>query len=148
MRRAAEEYLATRRALGFVLSTQGRLLLDFVAHCERHAIATVTTDVAVAWAIGTTRSRDPLWWARRLMVVRIFARYLRALDPATQVPPMDVLPHTYRRTTPYLYSAQQLADLVRRRKPAAAPAARADLRRRDRAAGLLRPAHQRGLPPG
>jgi len=26
-----------------------------------------------------------LWWARRLMVVRIFARYLRALDPATEV---------------------------------------------------------------
>ena len=74
--------------------------------------ATVTTDVALTWAIGTTRSRDPLWWARRLMVVRIFARYLQALDPATQVPPIDVLPHAYRRTTPYLYSAQQLADLV------------------------------------
>ena len=100
LRRAAEEYLATRRALGFVLSTQGRLLLDFVAHCERHAIATVTTDAAVSWAIDTTRSQDPLWWARRLMVVRIFARHLQALDPATQVPPMDVLPHAYRRTTP------------------------------------------------
>jgi integrase/recombinase XerD len=112
LRQAAEEYLATRRALGFVLSTQGRLLLDFVDHCERHAIVTVTTDAAVAWAIGTTRSQDRLWWARRLMVVRIFARYLQALDPATQVPPMDVLPHAYRRTTPYLYSAQQLADLV------------------------------------
>src|SRR3954462_1597539 len=54
LRRAAEEYLATRRALGFVLSTQGRLLMDFVAHCERHAIATVTTDAAVSWAIDTT----------------------------------------------------------------------------------------------
>ena len=50
LRRAATEYLATRRALGFVLSTQGRLLMDFVNHCERHAIATVTTDVAVSWA--------------------------------------------------------------------------------------------------
>jgi integrase/recombinase XerD len=125
LRQAAEEYLATRRALGFVLSTQGRLLMDFVAHCERHAIVTVTTDAAVSWAIDTTRSQDPLWWARRLMVVRIFARYLQALDPATQVPPMDVLPHAYRRTTPYLYSAQQLADLVQ-------------------AAGLLRP-RLRGL---
>jgi hypothetical protein len=47
--------------------------MDFVAHCERHAIATVTTDAAVAWAIDTTRSRDQVWWARRLMVVRIFA---------------------------------------------------------------------------
>jgi hypothetical protein len=147
LRQAAQEYLATRRALGFVLSTQGRLLLDFVDHCERHAIATVTTDAAVSWAIGTARSQDSLWWARRLMVVRIFARYLRALDPATQVPPMDVLPHAYRRTTPYLYSAQQLADLV----GAASllrPRARADLCRGDRAVGLLRPAHQRGLPPG
>ena len=112
LRRAAEEYLATRRALGFVLSTQGRLLLDFVDHCERHAVSAVTTDVAVSWALGTARSQDPVWWARRLMVVRIFARHLRALDPATQVPPTDVLPHAYRRTTPYLYSAQQLADLV------------------------------------
>jgi integrase/recombinase XerD len=112
LRQAAEEYLATRRALGFTLSTQGRLLMDFVAYCEQHAVATVTTDVALAWATGTARSRDRLWWARRLMVVRIFARHLQALDPATQVPPMDVLPHSYRRTTPYLYSPQQLSDLV------------------------------------
>jgi integrase/recombinase XerD len=93
LRQAAEEYLATRRSLGFTLSTQGRLLMDFVAYCEQHAVATVTTDVALAWATGTVRSRDRLWWARRLMVVRIFARHLQALDPATQVPPMDVLPH-------------------------------------------------------
>ena len=30
------------------------------------------------------------------MVVRIFARHLQALDPATEVPPEDVLPHHYR----------------------------------------------------
>jgi hypothetical protein len=65
--------------LGFTLSTRGRLLMDFVAYCDRHAVATVTTDVALAWATGTTRSPDLLWWARRLMVVRIFARYLGSL---------------------------------------------------------------------
>lgn len=113
LRQTAEDYLATRRALGFTMSTQGRLLMDFVAYCGQHAVTVVTTDVAVAWATGTARSRDPLWWARRLMVVRIFARYLQALDPATQVPPPDVLPHSYRRTTPYLYSPRQQADLVR-----------------------------------
>ena len=45
LRRAAEEYLATWRALGFVLSTQGRLLLDFVAHCERHAVRACLSDL-------------------------------------------------------------------------------------------------------
>jgi hypothetical protein len=72
LRRAAEQYLTTRRALGFALSTQGRLLMDFVDCCERHGVATVTTQAALAWATATTRSRDRLWWARRLMVVRIF----------------------------------------------------------------------------
>jgi hypothetical protein len=65
LRQVAEEYLATRRALGFTLSTQGRLLMEFVAYCDRHAVATVTTDVALAWATSATRGRDRLWWARR-----------------------------------------------------------------------------------
>ena len=32
-----------------------------------------------------------VYQARRLDVVRIFARHLQALDPATEVPPEDVL---------------------------------------------------------
>ena len=112
LRRTAEDYLGMRRALGFKLSVQGRLLLSFVDFCERQGATAVTTEVAVAWATNTPRSTDPLWWARRLMVVRIFARHLHALDPATQVPPDDVLPHSFRRTTPYLYSDQQIAALM------------------------------------
>jgi integrase/recombinase XerD len=112
LRREAEAYLAMRRTLGFKLSTQGRLLLSFVAYCEQHGMTSVTTDAAVAWATATPRSRDQLWWARRLMVVRIFARHLQALDPATEVPPDDVLPLSFRRRTPYLYSEQQLDALM------------------------------------
>lgn len=112
LRVRAVQYLAMRRALGFKLSTQGRVLLGFVAYAERRGASTVTTDLAVAWAIDTPRSTDQLWWARRLMVVRIFARHLKALDPATQIPPDDVLVGHYRRTTPYLYSDQQVADLM------------------------------------
>jgi integrase/recombinase XerD len=112
LRAEAEAYLAMRRALGFKLSAQGRLLLGFVAYCEQHGMDRVTTDAAVAWATATARSRDPLWWARRLMVVRVFARHLQALDPATEVPPGDVLPLSFRRTTPYLYSEHQLRALV------------------------------------
>lgn len=83
-----------------------------MAYCERRGILGLTTDAAVAWATATPRSRDALWWARRLMVVRIFARHLQALDPATEVPPDDVLPLSFRQTTPYLYSPQQLRALM------------------------------------
>ena len=46
------------------------------------------------------------------MVVRIFARHLTALDPATEVPPEDMLPHHYRRIAPYLYSPGEITALM------------------------------------
>ena len=46
------------------------------------------------------------------MVVRIFARHLAALDPATEVPPEDILPHHNRRIAPYLYSPDQITALM------------------------------------
>ena len=112
LRARAVEYLAMRRALGFKLSAQGRVLMGFVDYAERRGASTVTTDLAVEWAMDTPRSTDQLWWARRLMVVRIFARHLKAFDSATEIPPDDVLVGHYRRTTPYLYSDQQVADLM------------------------------------
>ena len=46
------------------------------------------------------------------MAVRIFARHLTALDPATEVPPGDMLPHHYRRIAPYLYSPAEITALM------------------------------------
>jgi len=112
LRTAAEEYLAMRRTLGFKLSTQGPLLMDFVGYCEGQATDRVTTEVAVAWAIDTPRSTDRVWWSHRLAVVRIFARHLQTLYPTTEIPPADVLPARYRRVTPYLYSRAQITALV------------------------------------
>src|SRR6478752_4263998 len=97
---AAAHYLAMRRALGFKLSAQVRVLMGFVDHREQHHVEHISTDAAVAWAVATPRSRDTFWWARRLMVVRIFGRHLSAFDPATEVPPVDASPGFYRRVTP------------------------------------------------
>ena len=50
---------------------------------------------------------------RPLHVVRIFARHLQALDPATEVPPDDVLwRRRYLRIQPYLYSPAEIAALM------------------------------------
>ena len=80
LREAATQYLAMRRTLGFKLSAQARILMGFVDYCEQHHLDSITTDGAVAWAMDTPHSTDSLWWARRLMVVRIFARHLHAFD--------------------------------------------------------------------
>jgi integrase/recombinase XerD len=112
LRAAAESYLAMRRTLGFKLTTQGRALMRFVDYCEAHHVDHITADLALAWAIDTPRSSDEVYWSRRLMVVRIFARHLQTLDPATEIPPPDVLPHHKRRITPYLYSPEEIAALL------------------------------------
>ena len=105
LRARAEEYLAMRRALGFKLTTQGRHLMSFVRFCEERSADHVTADLALEWATRTTRgSGNEVYQARRLDVVRIFARHLQALDPATEVPPEDVLSRRYLRIQPYLYS--------------------------------------------
>ena len=46
------DYLAMRRALGFKLAKEGRLLRDFAAFAESAGAGTVTTDLAVATASG------------------------------------------------------------------------------------------------
>jgi integrase len=113
LRARAEEYLAMRRALGFKLTTQGRHLMSFIRFCDERAADRVTADLAVEWATRTTRgSGCEVYQARRLDVVRIFARHLRALDPATEVPPDDVLSRRYLRVQPYLYSPAEIAALM------------------------------------
>ena len=100
-----EDYLAMRRALGFKLKTPGRLLLDFAVFADAAGASTVTTDVAVAWAI-LPQNASPVLAAQRLSMVRGFARYLQSFDPATQVPPAGLLPARTRRVTPGSHSQQ------------------------------------------
>lgn len=92
IREHAEQYLAMRRGLGFKLTVFGTRLLGFVAYLEAHDMTVITADAALAWATDTPRSNDEVHWSRRLMVARIFARHMAVFDPATEVPPVDVLP--------------------------------------------------------
>jgi len=71
----------------------------------------LTTDAALDWAM-TPRSSDQVHWSRRLMVVRVTARHLAVLDPATEVPPADLLLHHYRRVTPHLYAPDEITALL------------------------------------
>ena len=106
-----EDYLAMRRALGFKLGKEGRLLRDYATFAEAAGASTITTDLAVAWAIQP-QNASPVWAAQRLSMVRGFARYLQAFDPAAQVPPAGLLPARTRRITPYIYSDADVAALM------------------------------------
>src|SRR5262249_48081327 len=72
-----------------------------------------TTQLAVAWAKRPGDDAHPAYVSRRLCVVRGFARHLRAFDPATEVPPTNLLPSRTCRAIPYLYRAADIVALMR-----------------------------------
>ena len=109
--RALEDYLSLYRSLGRKYVDHGTLLPQFVAYLEAAGATTVTTDLALAWAIQPTGTLSS-WWARRLAMVRGFARYLKGIDPDTEIPPVEVLPYECRRVDPYLYSDGDIAALM------------------------------------
>jgi integrase len=106
-----EDYLRLRRALGFKLERAGHLLPQLVAYLEAAGVATVTSELAIAWA-RLPGHTQPNHWAQRLAIARGFARYLRALDPATEVPPAGVFPTRRHRPTPFLWSQRDICRLL------------------------------------
>jgi integrase len=111
LRAAVDDYLRIRRALGFKMERPGELLPQFVAHLEQAGAETVTTELALSWA-KQPPDGHPAWWAERMGTVRGFAKHLQAFDPATQVPPPDLLPSLPRRATPFLYSNAEVVALM------------------------------------
>lgn len=111
LRSALQDYLRVRRALGYKLTETGRLLGQFVAYCEQSGTSTVTTDVAVAWATLPATAHAS-WWGQRLSKVRCFATWLQTLDPATEVPPPDILTGRPRRAVPYLYTDAEVCAIM------------------------------------
>lgn len=105
------EYLALRRAMGFKLREHGLLLPRFADFVEQSGATTVSVELMLDWATQPT-GVDPFRWRSRLSVVRGFARYLRVLDPATEVPPPRLLTYRPSRPTPFLFSDEEVRRLL------------------------------------
>ena len=111
LRASAQDYLAMRRSLGFKLQYAGVALRDFVGFMELKRASYIATPLALEWARSSPSDR-PTEWARRLTAVRGFARYRRAIDPRTQVPPEGLLPYRPKRAQPYFYADQEIEALL------------------------------------
>ena len=106
-----QQYLQLRRRLGFKLDHAASSLGQFVRFARQHKASFITTQLALRWATQPAGCQ-PCWWADRLGMVRRFARYLTAIDARTEVPAPGLLPHHYRRKSPYLYADHEVRDLI------------------------------------
>jgi integrase/recombinase XerD len=111
LKKSLEEYLSVRRVLGFKLHQDGNLLHVFVEFVEKKKVSFVTIKLALEWA---TQPKDvqPAWWAKRLGMVRGFAKYLSATDPRTEIPTRELLPYRYHRKTPHIYTDTEISKLI------------------------------------
>ncbi len=110
LRPAISDYLAMRRALGFKLSREEKLLPQFADFLAQRGEQHLSTESALAWA--TLPKASAAWWSTRLRIARGFATYMNAIDPAHEVPAPDLLPSPPYRATPYLYDEQQITALL------------------------------------
>ena len=108
---AMQDYIALRRGLGFKLKKHSRFLEEFALFLERAGESRITSRLALEWATQPQHIQ-PTEWAARLSVVRGFARYWSATDPETEIPPEGLLPYRPRRAKPYLYSDEQIRQLL------------------------------------
>jgi integrase len=79
---------------------------------DEHRASFITTELALTWA-KRPADADPSTWAQHLSFVRIFARYRRATDLRTEIPPANLLPFRPKRARPYLYSNKEIRELLR-----------------------------------
>jgi integrase len=108
-----EDYLVFRRQLGFKLGTSGDELRLFARYADRTGHrGPLTIEMAVQWAKLPTEAK-PAYWAWRLHAVRMFAQHRVLEDPRTEVPPPGLLGPMFRRGQPHIYSAEEIAALLR-----------------------------------
>jgi integrase/recombinase XerD len=104
-------YVDIRRSLGFKFTTPARIMRKFVAFADSCGAEYVSTELFLQWRESFGRA-NPQTWSRRLGCVRLFAAWLASLDARHEIPPRDLIPARLRRSRPYIYSDEQIRDIV------------------------------------
>lgn len=105
-----DRYLAVRRACGYVLEGDEKMLRSYARFAARREELHVRRQSAVEWAaLGSSSLRRE----QRLRRVVIFARHARIEDTAHEIPPMGVFSTQYTtRRIPYIFSEEELERLL------------------------------------
>lgn len=109
--KAVQEYLCMRHQLGFKLDTAKYVLNGFAAYAQRKKASHITNELALEFATQN-RNSSPFRSAVKLGIIRRFALHLRTMDPHTEVPAPDLLPYSYHRRSPYIYSNSDIIKLL------------------------------------
>jgi integrase/recombinase XerD len=109
-----EAYLGERKMLGFRDGGPNDVLLrSFARYVDGSGHkGSLTIDLVIAWVKGQARVAEPRSWARRLDILRPFAKYLRRHDPTARFPQTSIFGKSRCRRTPHIYTEEEIIALL------------------------------------
>jgi integrase/recombinase XerD len=106
-----KEYIATRQSLGYDLSFSERVLRRLTEFADSEGADHITVNLFLRWKEHYGKASNNTWSAR-LSMVRAFASWLQGFDPRNEIPPSGLISGKPRRTRPYIYTDDQIAQIV------------------------------------
>ena len=113
IRDCLDQYVATRRALGFSFHEPALSLGHFVDFMQAEQAEWITSDLALRWSMQPCNVQRATW-ARRLGHVRGFARWISVIDNRTEVPVPGLLSPRRRRSPPHIYTEKEIEGLLQK----------------------------------
>ena len=109
-----DDYIAERHRLGFELHSRDTLLAGFARYvASQHHRGPLTVELMANWARQDKWHRGtPGTWAARLARLRHFARYLKQLEPDTEVPDELIFGPEPGRVAPHIYHEEEIVELL------------------------------------
>ncbi len=107
-----EDYIVYRRSNGYALTVEAGRLRQFAKFAERtwHQDR-LTIELATAWA-RSSKLQTQITWARRIEVLRGFAKYWLRFDSNTEIPPRNMFGPPHRRLIPHIYTDEEICSLM------------------------------------
>ena len=124
LQQAVVDYIEMRRRLGFKLHYANVALLNFVSFLDQQGTSQITIPLALEWAQQHPAAR-PVEWARRLSVVRGFARVLERDRRANRGPAVGIAASSTTSSATLRVQRRRSAAVDRRRTGLAAEGRRA-----------------------
>jgi len=109
-----DDYLAERRQLGFELHSMGYALRSLASYADSSGHeGALTADLMTEWArLDKKQSHTPATGARRIEVIRPFARWLCQFEPLTEVPDESAFGPVPGRVAPHIYREDEIVELL------------------------------------
>jgi integrase/recombinase XerD len=111
LRKDLRQYLDLRRALGYKLRKHEPRLTEFIGFLKTLGADRITTKLAVAWAMESSKGHKHSC-CERLRIVRSFARHMSSMDARTEIPPTGTMRQPETALRPYIYTSEEIGRLM------------------------------------